>query len=420
MSILSASSANVSVFALWGLLLTFTLVIQSTCLFELPWLISTPLGASCTLLGMVSAGFPTDLAVQVADFEEPEFGKFVKGNIIDWTWPFSDGFVQVEDPVVNHCVNGWEVHGDVLSIPYKLVFVMGEDKPHGSLEHIEGGEPLSVVPDGLGGLNMPKSELKVSNHLQCSVIRHSWMDPWEDDIQINCLPLQDFDPLWVQEFRKSSCTEKVVFGDFDVTGVIFDEFSHELLAWCELEHLCIFVSSPCEQCFVHSSSSHGHLRAPPPSSVTSGDSDLLPYSGWFGQSVPSCSSAFNFHWLVPPHWAASTWEEWVWSSIAMKLVMAVSTCSRVTSLCTLDSPNALVISCVASVHVMFPCAYSLMRSIQSWVELGNFVSLCDPWLDVVLVVSLLTDIEVRCEQSEKCSENKFNQEAGQYGSCEYM
>ena len=59
----------------------------------------------------------------------------------------------------------------------KLVFAMGEDKPHSLLEHIECDEPLSVVPDQLGGLNMPESELEVSNCLQCLIIGDGQMDP---------------------------------------------------------------------------------------------------------------------------------------------------------------------------------------------------------------------------------------------------
>ena len=54
---------------------------------------------------------------------------------------------------------------------------MGEDELHGSLEHVEGDEPLPVVPDRLGGLNMSESELEVSNCLQHLVIRHGQMDP---------------------------------------------------------------------------------------------------------------------------------------------------------------------------------------------------------------------------------------------------
>ena len=61
----------------------------------------------------------------------------------------------------------------------------------------------SVALDQLGWFGVAKSELEISKHLCCMIVRDSWVDPREYNIKVHQLSLKDFDPLRVREFWKS-------------------------------------------------------------------------------------------------------------------------------------------------------------------------------------------------------------------------
>ena len=59
------------------------------------------------------------------------------------------------------------------------------------------------------------------------------MNHGKDDIQVDYLPLQDFDPFGVRELRQPSHTEQVVLGELDVDSLVVDKFPGEFLTCSE-------------------------------------------------------------------------------------------------------------------------------------------------------------------------------------------
>lgn len=92
-------------------------------------------------------------------------------------------------------VDRGKVRRDVFAVPNKLGVSVREHKMYCLLERVEGDKPISVVPDHLGRLCVPKTDLEIPEGLSGSVIGDSGVDPREDDIKVNCLALQDLDPL---------------------------------------------------------------------------------------------------------------------------------------------------------------------------------------------------------------------------------
>ena len=65
------------------------------------------------------------------------------------------------------------------------------------LEHTICNKPVPVVPDSFGWFQMSKMEFELFKCLCCSVVSDSGADSGDDDIKVNCLPLQYFDPFGV-------------------------------------------------------------------------------------------------------------------------------------------------------------------------------------------------------------------------------
>ena len=84
---------------------------------------------------------------------------------------------------------------------------MGEDEPHHMLECTKCNEPFPVSFDSFGWFGVSKMELEVSKLLWGLVVYGCQVDSREDTVKVNCLSLQNFDPLWIREFRQSPGTE---------------------------------------------------------------------------------------------------------------------------------------------------------------------------------------------------------------------
>ena len=122
-----------------------------------------------------------------------------------------------------------------------------------------------------------------------------WLNvSWRTQHQGPCLSLQYLDPFWVGEFRESSHTEQIVLHDFDVSHVVFYHLLHEFLAWWELEHLQIIVSSPHKEWFICSSTSHGCLQA------------FAGFSGWWWSQAPRM---FISMWLMSAFLESGAWSQ---------------------------------------------------------------------------------------------------------------
>ena len=106
---------------------------------------------------------------------------------------------------------------------------MQVDKLHCTLECTVCDKPISMVFDCFHQLQVSELQFKVFKLFGGSVVCDGGVDCRDDDIEVNCFPLQYFDSLGVRELGQCLCTEQIMLCDFDVNHLVMDEFSGEFL-----------------------------------------------------------------------------------------------------------------------------------------------------------------------------------------------
>ena len=197
MSLPSTSNANVSVLTLRGLFSTLLLIEQLAWVFTLPCGHSSTLSCGQSLLISLLTLVPCCFTEDISHFKESELLKLVKWHIVNRSRPAMDRLVKVENPVLPSCIGRHKVSSNVLTVSYEFWLSVGVDEPHCMLEHAVHDKPIPVVPDCFGWFQMSKSEFKVPGRLSCLVVSDGQVDRWGDNIKVNCLSLQYYDPLGV-------------------------------------------------------------------------------------------------------------------------------------------------------------------------------------------------------------------------------
>ena len=144
---------------------------------------------------------PCCFTKDISHFKESELLKLVKWHIVNRSRPAMDCLVKVENPVLPSCIGRHKVSSNVLTVSYEFWLSVGVDEPHCMLEHAVHDKPIPVVPDCFGWFQMSKSEFKVPEHLSCLVVSDGWVDCRDDNIKVNHLSLQYYDPLGVWKLR---------------------------------------------------------------------------------------------------------------------------------------------------------------------------------------------------------------------------